>query len=396
MEWLDDNQLGALVKDPESHSVERKSSGSDRSGIRRNICAFANDLADTRRPGVIFIGIADDGNCAGLTINDSLLQTVSHMHQDGHIMPFPVINVARKTLNGCEVVVLQVAPSTSPPVRYHGRVMVKVGPTVQEASPEDERRLAAKRRGANLPYDHRGMSGSDISDFDLNYIRNRYLPATIPAKILKQNQRDLSQQLRSLRLMTEDEATNGGLLACGTNPQFWIPCSYLQFLRIAGTKISDSIRSNKRLTGKLEDILKQIDALLDINISESLDVTSAPREIRQPDYPLDALRQLAYNAVMHRNYDGTNAPIRLYWYSDRIEILNPGELFGTVTPDTIGTGATEYRNLLIAESMRHLGFAQRFGMGIPMARTALENNGNPPAEFSFEPNLVRVTLRPAS
>ena len=54
MEWLDDSALAELFGEPESQSVERKSSGSDRSGIRKNICAFANDLADRRRPGAAF------------------------------------------------------------------------------------------------------------------------------------------------------------------------------------------------------------------------------------------------------------------------------------------------------------------------------------------------------
>jgi ATP-dependent DNA helicase RecG len=98
---------------------------------------------------------------------------------------------------------------------------------------------------------------------------------------------------------------------------------------------------------------------------------------------------------MHRVYESTNAPIRVYWYSDRIEIQNPGGLYGKVTPANIGTGATDYRNPLIAEIMHHLGFAQRFGMGIPIARKALAENGNPPPEFTFSPTHVAVIVKPA-
>lgn len=43
--------------------------------------------------------------------------------------------------------------------------------------------------------------------------------------------------------------------------------------------------------------------------------------------------------------------------------------------------------------MKILGFVQRFGMGIPLARKELEKNGNPPPEFRFEPTGVLVTVR---
>ena len=87
--------------------------------------------------------------------------------------------------------------------------------------------------------------------------------------------------------------------------------------------------------------------------------------------------------------------MRLYWYSDRIEIQNPGGLYGRVTPANIDTGTTDYRNPLIAEIMHHLGFAQRFGIGLPIARKALRDNGNPPPEFAFSPTHVTVIVRSA-
>ena len=67
---------------------------------------------------------------------------------------------------------------------------------------------------------------------------------------------------------------------------------------------------------------------------------------------------------MHRTYESTNAPVRVSWFSDRIEILSPGGPFGAVTADTFGQhGITDYRNPNLA--MRTLGFVQRFGVGIP-------------------------------
>ena len=167
----------------------------------------------------------------------------------------------------------------------------------------------------------------------------------------------------------------------------------MQFLRIDGTEITDPIRSQKVLTGRLDDVLRQLDELLRLNISIRTEVAANSLEVRSPDYPVTALQQLARNAVMHRRYEDTNAPVQVYWYSDRVEIQSPGGLYGQVTPDNFGSGAVDYRNPLVAEIMHHLGFAQRFGFGVPLAKSELARNGNPEPEFDFQSTRVSVTVR---
>ncbi|MBI4728346.1 MAG: putative DNA binding domain-containing protein [Acidobacteria bacterium] len=379
----------------ESELVERKRSAADRSGIRRNICAFANDLAGRGRPGIILIGVEDDGRCASLEIGDQLLRDLAAMRDDGNILPLPSLHIEKRTMDGCDVAVVTVHPSSYPPVRYQGRVWARVGPTVRLATPEEEIRLAERRRARDLPFDLRPVSGAALNDLDLDYARTQYLPRAIAIDVLEENQRPTEQQLRSLRLTTGDAPTYGAMLGLGRDPQSWVPGAYVQFLRIAGSSLTDPIRDQKTLTGRLEDVLRRLDDLLEINVSVRTEVTSGPREIRRPDYPLPALQQLARNAVMHRAYESTNAPARIYWYTERIEFQSPGSLYGQVTPQNFGAGVTDYRNPLVAEIMYNLGFAQRFGLGIPLARQALADNGNPPPEFGFEPTLVAVTVRSA-
>ncbi len=104
----------------------------------------------------------------------------------------------------------------------------------------------------------------------------------------------------------------------------------------------------------------------------------------------------ARDAVMHRTYENTNAPVRVYWFDDRIEITNPGGPFGTVTAENFGRpGFNDYRNPNLATVLKTLGFVQRFGFGIADARKALAENGNPPLEFQVEPTTVLATLRRA-
>src|SRR5262249_39096430 len=105
-------------------------------------------------------------------------------------------------------------------------------------------------------------------------------------------------------------------------------------------------------------------------------------------------QQLARNAVLHRNYEDTNAPVRITWFNDRIEIQNPGGPFGQVTQQNFGQpGITDYRNPHLPEAMKNLGYVQRFGIGIELARQQLDKNSNPPVEFVVEPSHLLAIVR---
>jgi ATP-dependent DNA helicase RecG len=109
------------------------------------------------------------------------------------------------------------------------------------------------------------------------------------------------------------------------------------------------------------------------------------------------MQQLIRNAVLHRTYEGTAAPVRVTWFSDRIEIQNPGGPYGQVTPENFGSpGITDYRNPHLAEILKVLGYVQRFGVGLQIARDELRKNGNPPEVFDVEPSHVLVTVRRAA
>ena len=297
----------------ESDVVERRESAVDGKKIRRNICAFANDLPGNGRPGVVLVGVRDDGSCASLPIDDDLLVRLSNIRGEGNILPLPSLTVQRRRLNGCEVAVVTVEPSANPPVRYQGRVWVRVGPSVHQGSAEDERLLGERRRAADLPFDSRPAVGMEIEDLDPDFLRNHYFPAAVATEVLESNQRSFEQQLRSLRLVHTGRPTWSATLAFGRDPQRSLPGAYIQFLRIDGTEITDFIRQQKQLTGRLDDVIRRLNDLLDLSISVRTKVVGTRREMQQPDYPVDALRQLAYNAVMHRSYEGTNTPIRVYW-----------------------------------------------------------------------------------
>lgn len=394
---MSDQELEALLRDLESDRVERKKSAADRDNIKRTICAFANDLPLHGSPGVLFIGVTDKGECAGLTIDDDLLKLLAGFRQEGQIVPLPSMRVQSRTLLGCEMAVIEVDPSSTPPVRFKGNVWVRMGPTTVLASPDDERRLAERRRSSDQPFDLRGVRGADLEALDLEWFRATYLPNAVSVEALAENHRTTEEQLASLRFVAsvrEPVPTALGLLMAGKDPRVWVPGAYVQFARFDGLDLSAPVVDQSEVSGTVPELVWRLEEKMNAHIRVTSEVAGRVVESRRPDYPLDALRQLTRNALMHRNYEGTHSPVRVYWFEDRIEILSPGGPFGVVSRANFGQpGVTDYRNPGLAEAMKSLGFVQRFGMGIQNAREAMARNGNPAPEFAVEQNAVLVTLR---
>ncbi len=396
---MTDEELQSLLADIESDRVERKASFSDSERVCQAICAFANDMPNHRLPGVFFIGVNDDGTCAGSQISDEILLNLAPLRSDGNIVPLPSMTVQKRTLNGCDMAVICVQPSFAPPVRFKGRVWIRVGPRRAWASADEERRLSEKRRAGDLPFDITAIPSASLDDLDLDLFTKQYLPAALAPDVLAQNKRTVEQQLSALRFATPtsthpQKPTALGILVVGKDVLGYIPGAYIQFRRIEGTELTDAIKDQKEISGPLSEVLKGLDDILQAHISVATNITSQPKEVQTPDYPLVALQQVVRNAIMHRNYDGTNAPIRVTWFSDRIEIQNPGGPFGQVTRENFGNpGITDYRNPHLAEALKNLGYVQRFGVGIALAKRSLQENGNPDLEYQVEDAHILATLR---
>jgi ATP-dependent DNA helicase RecG len=394
---MTDEELEGLLDDLESDRSERTASLADPDKVRQAICAFANDIPNHQQPGVFFIGATNDGSPANLQVTDELLRTLSDMRSDGNILPFPTMSVQKRRLKGSDMAVVIVEPSHAPPVRLRGRTWIRVGPRRAVATPEEEKRLAEKRRARDLPFDISAVTSASLRDLDVDLFGRVYLPSALPPDILEQNQRNVDDQLASLRFITADGSnipTVLGLLVVGTTPGDYIHGAYIQFLRLDGTELSDPIKDQKRIEGPLSEMIHSLDGILNAHISVATDIVSGPVEQKKPDYPTAALQQLTRNAILHRTYEGTSAPSHIYWFNDRIEIISPGGPYGLVTRQNFGRpGIADYRNQYLAEAMRNLGYVQKFGVGIQIARRELEKNGNPPPDFTVEDTYVLVTVR---
>ena len=395
------DDLASLLNEGESDRVEFKESmsGDSPTKIRSAICSFANDLPGHGKAGVVLIGVRDDGTNAGLPITDQLLTQLADIRTDGNIVPPPSMTVRKESICGRDIAVVTVQPSDSPPVRFRGRVHIRTGSRRDIATAEDERILNERRRYGDIPFDIQPIPSAVLNDLNILDFEYEYLPQAFAREILEANERSREQQLAATKMIAsadEPIPTVLGMLVLGSRTLDYLPGAYVQFLRLAGTELSDRISDEEAISGTIADILRRLDEKLNSHNWTSVDYTSGPIERRTSLYPSEAIQQIARNAVMHRSYEGNNAPVRVSWYDDRIEIMSPGGVFGSVTEHNFGQpGITAYRNPNLAEAMKTLGFVQRFGVGIPTALRLLKEAGHPKPEFNGDLNNVLVTIRSA-
>jgi len=152
------------------------------------------------------------------------------------------------------------------------------------------------------------------------------------------------------------------------------------------------VQDHEELRGNLIGILDALNRLLPTNIRTAVTEAGDLRQRDVPDYPLIALRELILNALMHRSYDITNAPVAINWFADHVEVASPGGPFGSVTRDNFDR-RNDYRNPALAAALKQLGYVNRFGRGIRLVRSTLAGNGNPEAEFMIEAQYWSVRVR---
>lgn len=386
-------ELQELLQDMESHRVERTVSTTDSDKFCRAICAFANDMPGTELPGYLIVGAKDDGTVADIEITDRLLRNLASHRDSGQIVPLPAINVEKVTLPGGDVAVVEVLPSDMPPVRYKGTVHIRTGPRRGIATEQEERILNERRASSFRSFDLSVCDGCGPDDLAMDLFQLTYRHAAVAPEILDENNRDMLLQMESLGMFDTRKncATYAGVLLFAESPQTWLPGSYVQYVRYAGIDLSAEVLDERRFDGDLTTMLREMDAFLRTVFPKKPVAVSELQEKTISPYPSEAVRELLMNAVMHRDYS-SNAPVTVYWFEDRIEIQNPGGLYGAVTPETF-PNQNDYRNPKIAEAMKNLGYVNQFRRGIARAQRFLKENGNPAAEFQVDqPTVFLVTI----
>ncbi|MEG0494542.1 MAG: ATP-binding protein [Clostridia bacterium] len=248
--------------------------------------------------------------------------------------------------------------------------------------------------------DIRPVLGATVSDLDQeqlsSYISKR--------KQQRPNLAALPQaQLYNLMNVTNDsQVTLAAVLLFSPYPQGYFPQLSMIATCVPGTEMGllDSLgqrfTDTKRMEGTLPDMLEGGLAFVRNNMRTStrIDPTTGNRT-DIPQYPLDAVREAILNALVHRDYSihTEGMPIQLVLYRDRLEVRNPGGLYGRMTVDQLGNAQLDTRNPALVTALEFLGKTENRYSGIPRIRHAMAELGLPEPEFADARGEFSVTLR---
>lgn len=381
---ITNKELRALLSEIENDRVERTISTKDTDKFGEAICAFANDLPNHKIPGYLILGAYDNGRLSGLKVTDELLKNIAAIRTDGNIQPQPAMVVEKFSFDDGDLLVVEVQSATFPPVRYKGRVWVRVGPRKSVAG-EAEITILTEKRASNInTFDATPFTGTSIDDLDTSIFLNNYLPKAFPKEVIESEKRDTKHLLQALGFFDckYDCPTYAGVILFGKETHRFIRGAYTQYVRFSKLDMTGEVLKELQFTGNLFTDLEKIDNFVNMAISSTKPIfVSALREEQVVNYPKMAIRELMMNALMHRDYS-SNAPTRLYEFDNHIEIQNPGGLYGKARPDNF-PNVNDYRNPVIAEAMKVLGYVNRFSRGVLNVQKELKENGNGKAVFDL-------------
>lgn len=207
--------------------------------------------------------------------------------------------------------------------------------------------------------------------------------------------------LERMGVMSEGKLTRAGLLVFSDYPQSCFPQFSITAVSLPGVssgQVADSgerFIDNKRMTGSLSEMLDDAVEFVRRNCRVKTIIDGNGKRIDKIEYPLAAIREAILNALVHRDYslytEGT--PICIEMFRDRIEIVNPGGLYGQISIDLLGHARLETRNVALANILEALGVTENRYSGIPTIRAQAAEAGLPPPEFSVSHGQFKFVMR---
>lgn len=214
------------------------------------------------------------------------------------------------------------------------------------------------------------------------------------------------EQLLELTGVTRDgQITMTALLLFGVYPQAIFPQLSIIATSVPGTEMGvvdangNRFTDSKRIEGVLPDMLEGALAFVRSNMRVATRIDpKTGRRVDQPQYPMDAVREAVLNALVHRDYSfhTEGQPIQLTMFTDRLEISNPGGLYGRLTINQLGSTQPDTRNPMLVTAMETLGQTENRYSGIPTIRRAMTQLGLPEPLFQERRGSFIVTLQNAS
>lgn len=401
-------RIRAAGTDLAEYEVKSAAGGFPRS-VADSISSFANTHG-----GTIMLGISEKSNfepIEGLdakAMQEGLAQAAREL-----VSPPQAPDILVLQFEGRSVVVanVQEAPVREKPchVRKHGQIggsFVRTGDGDHKMSPyEIDRFIENQHRMANN--DAAIVPDATIDDLDRDLLEGWI--TQVRATTLDRTGAASDEELMANRRVAALDAkgvlrpTLAGILALGRYPQKFFPRLDVVFTSYPGPSKGDVDATGRRfvdsanIDGPIPAMVVETVRIASRNMKHGAIVKEALRE-NVPDYPLPAVREAVANALMHRDLssDGQGSPVLVDMFPDRLEISNPGGLFGSLTVDKLGTrGGTASRNRFLARILEDVPYTdydgnvgrvvENRGSGIPTINREL-------ADALMERPIVRSNL----
>ncbi len=389
-----------LKKKCEMQNIELKSSehgATDR--LYDTLSSFSNQSGG----GIIIFGISEKNGFSVSGVYDVQDLQIKVTNQALQMQPVvrPVFTVAE--INGKKIVSAEVSECeiNDKPCFYKGTgrlrgSYIRVGESDQQMTEYEIYSYEAFRR--KIQDELRIVERASVDDFDSIAIEE-YLKKIRKAKP-NLAMLDDSRILHLQGMVDGGKPTIAGVLMLSIFPQAYFPQLSITAVVVPGTEIGDTgpdnerFIDNKRIDGRIPQMLEDAMMFVRRNIRTATVIDQDGKRTDKPEYPLIAVREIILNALIHRDYSmHTDAsPIRLILYRDRIEIENPGGLYGRTRLSDLGKLAADTRNPFIAGALEVLIDTENRFSGIPTIINEMIKAGLRPASFTDSHGRFKVTL----
>ena len=329
--------------------------------LAAEMVAFSNSEG-----GTVYIGVADDGTMLGLALQDvaRINQLISNAASQLVRSPLTVQTENVALENGRLVIVLRVPKGVDKPYfDKNGVIWLKTGADKRRVNSKEELRrlfqMSDQFHADELPT----KAGID----KLDKLRFRDFLRDVYQQPLPETQQGLTQLLQNMNLASDDGHLNlAGVLLFAEQPERIKPQFVIKAIRYPGNQIhvSDYI-DTEDFGGPLPKLFADALAF----IMRNLHKTQAGRGVNAPGQPEIAeavFEELLVNALVHRDYF-VSAPIRLFIFDNRIEIISPGHLPDNLTVEKICTGNSNIRNPILVSYLAK-GLLPYHGLGSGIKR----------------------------
>ena len=360
---METTELLEIIARGEDGKHQFKANITNQNSLASEIVAFCNSGG-----GVLLIGVNDDGSVSGLVREDMarLNQLVSNASSQS---VRPAINPVTENVLLADglVMVVSIANGMSKPyMDKEGVIWVKSGSDKRRATSREEIQRMYQSAGL-LHGDELSVNGLSVSDLDLDYFR-RFFEKQYGEPIENQEV-PLPKLLENMNLMNDGVLNISGALLFAKTPQFRLPVFIVKAICYPGNDIDlDRYLDSQDIAGKLADVFHQSLSFILGNIKH-LQFDQNVNAVGEPEIPRETLEELLANALIHRDYF-VSAPVRIFVFSNRVEIVSPGHLPNNLTIANIKSGNSNIRNPILASYATKILPYRGLGSGIRRALKA--------------------------